>query len=113
MKMTKTQIDYLKSRLYTIVQEKMAEVEKGNTLRYYEWLEANPPALRKFEDVPSHVFSIGSFFDDKAFNAFQATIAEENSARRKELNDIKQRILDAAVLGKEDITNLIKELEEA
>ena len=111
--MTKTQIEYLKSRLYDIVQEKMAKFEKGNTLRYYEWLEANPPALRKFEDVHPRSYLISSFFDDKAFNAFQATIIEENSARRKELNDIKQRILDAAVLGKEDITNLIKELEEA
>lgn len=113
MKMTKTQIEYLKSRLYTIVQEKMGEVEKRNTLRYYEWLEANPPALRSVDDLHPHSYLLSSFFDDKAFNAFQATIAEENSARRKELNDIKQRILDAAVLGKEDITNLIKELEEA
>ena len=113
MKMTKTQIEYLKNRLNNIVHAKMTEVSKENTLRYYEWLEANPLALRKFDDVHPYSSSLGSFFDDTAFRAFQVTVTEENQRRKRELEDIKQRILDTAVLGEEDVTNLIKEIEEA
>ena len=114
MKITKTQIDYLTRRLNVIIENKLQQRRNSTDIdSVYEWIKANPIVLRKREDIKSVSFStVSSFFDTNALEEFKTGVYKVTEEYRKSLQKYRDTILDNAVLGDEDITKMIKVLED-
>lgn len=111
MKITKIQIDYLTRRLNTIIENKLQQRRNASDIDViYEWIKTNPIVLRRREEIKS--ISVSSLFDTNALEEFKISVYKATEEYKKTLIEYRDKVLDEAVLGGEDITKMIKVLED-